>query len=412
MRPYDDIAGQEPDYGDIALLVASAREWPREDFARELDARVAQRFAPEAAPAASRAARGRRGRISRWAAGPAVALVAGAVAAVVVLSGGGSPGLVNGGFGARKASNFGAAQHGTQSLDSGSVVNTTASGAVRSEKPAPPTSTTGGASAVGSAGTPSDSYSASSQAGAVNATSLSPPVAPGSKQIRSAQITLTTPNQHVDQVASEVFTVVGAEHGSVLSSHITTAATNSGGGYAAFSLSIPTGNLQDAMTQLARLHYAAVSSSTDGSQNVSNQYNSDQRQLADARALRASLLKQLQTAFTQSDIDAIKAQLKLAEQQINTSQSTLNSLQHRISHSNLAVQVNAGGLPVVPVHNSSSFTIGRAAHDALRVLVVAAGVAMIALAVALPVGLVVALLMWLWVWLRQRRREHALDAAA
>ncbi len=87
MRPFDDIAGQEPDYGDIALLVASAREWPREDFARELDARVAQRFAPEAAPAASRAARGRRGRISRWAAGPAVALVAGAVAAVVVLSG-------------------------------------------------------------------------------------------------------------------------------------------------------------------------------------------------------------------------------------------------------------------------------------------------------------------------------------
>ena len=71
---------EEPDYGDIALLVASAREWPREDFARELDARVAQRFAPEAAPAAGRAARGGRGRISRWTAGPAVALVAGAVA--------------------------------------------------------------------------------------------------------------------------------------------------------------------------------------------------------------------------------------------------------------------------------------------------------------------------------------------
>ena len=46
-------------------------------------------------------------------------------------------------------------------------------------------------------------------------------------------------------------------------------------------------------------------------------------------------------------------------------------------------------------------------HDALRVLVVAAGVALIALAVLIPVGLVAALLMLaIGVWLRQRRREQ------
>ncbi len=203
------------------------------------------------------------------------------------------------------------------------------------------------------------------------------------------------------------------QHGSVLSSHITSATTNSGGGYATFSLSLPTSNLQTAMTQLSQLHFAALASSTAGSQNVSNQYNSDRRQLADATALRTSLLKQLQTAYTQSAIDSIKAQLKLAEQQINTWQSALGSLQHRISYSNVTVQINAGGLPVVPVAtHSSSFTIGRAGHDALRVLIVSAGVALIALAVALPIGLVAALLVWLWVWLRQRRREHALDAAS
>jgi hypothetical protein len=238
-------------------------------------------------------------------------------------------------------------------------------------------------------------------------------VAPGSKQIQSAQLSLTTPNQDVDQVASEVFSVVGAEHGSVLSSHITSATSNSGGGYASFSLSIPTSSLQDAMTQLSRLRYAAVTSRTDASQNVSHQYNADQRQLADARALRTSLLKQLQTAYTQSAIDSIKAQLKLAEQQINSWQSTLGALNHRITHSEVTVQINAGGLPAVPVshHPKSSFTIGAAGHDALRVLVVSAGVALIALAAALPAGLVAALLVWLWVWLRQRRREHALDAA-
>ena len=74
------------------------------------------------------------------------------------------------------------------------------------------------------------------------------------------------------------------------------------------------------------------------------------------------------------------------------------------------MQINSGGLPFVPVARSGGFTIHRALHDAGRVLVVSAGVALITLAVLVPVGLLGALLMWLWVWLRQRRREHALDA--
>jgi hypothetical protein len=240
------------------------------------------------------------------------------------------------------------------------------------------------------------------------------PVAPGAKQIRSAQLDLSTQNVHVNAVAEEIFGVVGSDHGTVLSSHITTATRGSGGGYASFSLSIPTGNLQDAMTQLSRLHYVAVVSSNNSSQNVSRQYNSDQRQLTDAQALRTSLLKQLAAATTDQEIDSIKAQLKLAEQQITSWQNTLGSLQHRISYSNLSVQVNQNGLPIIPVakHHSSGFTISHAGHDAMRVLVVSAGVALITLAVMIPVGLVAALLMWLWVWLRQRRREHALTPPA
>ncbi len=384
----------------MALLVASVREWPSDDFARDLDTRVARRFEPEAARPGARPSR--LGGWGRIAAGPAVALVAGAVAVVLVVSSGGSGGLVNGSSG-RKVPDLGPAKHGVTDLNlpnaSGPTTNTTATfGASTS---------TNGAASIGT-GQPQ-------RLSALPATqsASSAPVAPGGKQIRSAQISLTTPNEHVNQVASEVFGVVSSQHGSVLSSHITSATTNSGGGYATFSLSIPTSSLQTTMTQLSQLHFAALASSTAGSQNVSNQYNSDRRQLADATALRTSLLKQLQTAYTQSAIDSIKAQLKLAEQQINAWQSALGSLQHRISYSNVAVQINAGGLPVVPVaKHSSSFTIGRAGHDALRVLVVSAGVVLIALAVALPIGLVAALLVWLWVWLRQRRREHALDAAS
>jgi hypothetical protein len=323
-----------------------------------------------------------------------LALVAGVVAAVVVLSGGGGA-VVNHGTGL-PLKRLGPSQAATP-------------GAVRtsSEKEQPtlqPLASTpsAGAGVSGTALPATSNYSAA--------------VAPGAKQIRSAELDLTTQNVRVNQVAQEIFGVVGAVHGTVLSSHITTAKQSSGGGYASFSLSIPTGSLQDAMTELSRLHYVAVVSSNNSSQNVSHQYASDQRQLSDAKALRSSLLKQLAAATTEQQIDSIKAQLKLAEQQINSSQSSLGSLQHRISYSNLSVQLNQNGLPVVPVrkhHTSSSgFTIGHAGHDALRVLVVSAGVALITLAVLIPVGLVAALLMWLWVWLRQRRREHALDATS
>jgi hypothetical protein len=412
MRPFDEIPFEESDYSDVALMVASVREWPSDDFVRELDARLARRFEPEpGAAGGGRGGRGRagrvaRGRLPRWAAGPAVALVAGAVAAVVVVSGGG--GLKQAGLATH------ASQQAHVPAEEKPAVNGTGNAPTLGAK-------TSGIShnASSSAGTPTNSGAAAQTTATLSpftqsANGTAAPVAPGSKQIQSAQISLSTANIHVDQVAQEVFTLVGAEHGTVQSSHITTATQGSGGGYASFSLSVPTSNLQDTMTQLSRLHYAAVVSRDDSSQNVSHQYNSDQRRLNDARALRASLLKQLQSAYTQTDIDSIKAQLKLAEQQITTWQNTLGSLQHKISYSNVSVQINQNGLPIRPVvkHHSSGFTVGRAGHDALRVLVVSAGVALIALAVLIPVGLVAALLMWLWVWLRQRRREHALDATS
>ncbi|HWD70239.1 MAG TPA: hypothetical protein VG293_08575, partial [Solirubrobacteraceae bacterium] len=85
MRPFDEIPFEESDYSDVALMVASAREWPADDFARDLDARVARRFAPEPTAAARGLSR-RWARMPLWSAGPAVTLLAGVVAAVVVVS--------------------------------------------------------------------------------------------------------------------------------------------------------------------------------------------------------------------------------------------------------------------------------------------------------------------------------------
>jgi hypothetical protein len=66
-------------------------------------------------------------------------------------------------------------------------------------------------------------------------------------------------------------------------------------------------------------------------------------------------------------------------------------------------------LPIVPVAHGGGFTLSRAVHDAGRVLVVVAGVALIALAVLVPVSLLVALGLWVAAALRRRRREQVLD---
>ncbi len=389
MQPFDEMPFEQDDHSDVALLVAAAREFPSEEFARELDERVARRFAPGPADSGTRADGHRWWRPPpRWTAAPAALVVAGAVAAAVIV-----PDLGSGGA-PLAAFNGGSAlvAHGKDSASYSS--GTGSAGAASTSGP------------LAMAGQPV-------RAAALPSTgSFSAPSVPGTRQIKSAQITLSTPNEHVNQVAQEVITVVASEHGTVQNSRITSASRSSGGGYATFTLSIPTGNLQAAMTQLSRLRFAALNSSTAGSQNVSSRYDSYQRKLGDAQALRISLLKQLQTADSQTAIDSIEAQIKTAERQIAHWQSTLHSLQHQIGYSDVSVQVNAGVLPVTPTPGTQSgFTITRAVHDALHVLVVSAGVAVIALAAMIPLGLVAALLMWLWVWLRQRRREQALDAS-
>ncbi len=180
MRPFDEIPLEESDYSDVALLLAGAREWPSDDFIRDLDARVGQRFAAQAVPRG--AGRLGPGRLPRWVAGPAVALVAGVVAAVVVLSGGGSGGLVNG-SGAGQTVALGTPRHGSSNrlpaTDYGNAVNTTAT------LGAPTNAQAGTSAGTRQLAVPSVQHSGSSTASA--------PVAPGRKQIQSAQLSLTTP---------------------------------------------------------------------------------------------------------------------------------------------------------------------------------------------------------------------------
>jgi hypothetical protein len=404
------------DMAELALLLAAGRPELDEDFARELDARVTDGFGGSARPASRRTG-------FSWPSLPVLgsALAAG-VAAVVAVVALGSGGLgPSGGLGAPGGSG------GTKRLTAPVAKRpaTTSSASAQVPAAAPASGAASNAQSTGPAQARLDALRAAAVSRVVTgstvttaSSSSSPsfnpaalvPTSNGRKIVQSAQLALTTGPSHVDDVAQEIFNVVGTEHGIVSRSNVT--ATGGPDGYAHFELSLPSASLPDAMSRLSRLRYASVSSRTDSTQDVNGSFVSAGRRLADAQALRTALLKQLAGATTTNQIASLHAQIRDAENSIAQAQADLRSLGHRVNFSSVSVTVAASQpAPVAHSHGSSGFTLHRALHDAGRVLTVAAGVALITLAVLVPVALLGLLVWWITVALRRRRREHALDLA-
>ena len=368
----DPVDGRYAETAEIALLLSSERAAVRPEFARTMDERVARRFAP-APVAVSR----RRRRVPRefleMTGGLAAAI--GLIVAIVVIAGGG---------------------HGSSSMSSASSGAASGAGSSRAVS-SPPTAS--GSKAQPALVPPNGSSSTPT---------LQPPTT-GRKVVQSAGLELAAAPSRIDDVAQQVYDVIGALGGIVENSTV----TQTGGpeGYADFQLSVPSASLGQAMGRLSSLNYAQVVSRTDSSQDITDQYGAAQRSLADARALRTSLLKQLAGATTTEQVDSLNAQIHDAEASISSDQATLNRLNHQVGFSQLSVEINARSAPAPVSHGNGGFGIGQAAHDAGRVLTVAAGISLIGIAALLPVALVAGLAWWVGSTVRRRRREQALDAA-
>jgi hypothetical protein len=417
----EPVDARYAELAEIALLLSSDRPPVRPEFARTMDERVARRFA--SAPPTPGSQRPRRPLLRNpafWqASGALMTGVAVVVALVVVMAG------HLGSSAASSSASFGAVNGapGVVSSASSSAPGTaTSAGSAWSAAAAAPSpsASSGAASTASSARAPAARSAQSSSAGslaappapaqpnsAAGAPALQPPTA-GRKVVQSAQLSLTAAPNRIDDVAQQVYDVVGSLNGIVESSTVTQ--TGGTDGYANFSLSVPSGSLGQAMSRLSSLNYAQVASRTDASQDITDQYNGATRALADARALRTSLLKQLANATTTDQIDSIQAQINDAEASISSDVATLNRLNHQVNFSQLSVTINAQAVPVPVAHGSGGFGIGRAAHDAGRVLTVVAGGALIAVAELTPVGLLLALAWWVAAAVRRRRREQALDS--
>lgn len=389
----DALAGRRvaPDLtelGELALLLREQRPEPSPDFGSELDQKLARGFRERDPRRRTSARRWWTPLLSAPALGTATAVV---IAVVIVVA---AP------FGGDDGGGLSSTSSQESSGSAGDSATQAAPGAALDEE-APEIARSSGDDTATSSAEPLPP-------------SIVPPDpgggSPGSdgrerRSIeRSASLTLAARPREIDDVSARIQDVTRRQGGFVVSSTVNSSA---GGGDGTFELRIPTRNLDAAMAALSRL--GKVRERSQRSQDITAEVVSARSRLKDARTERTSLLRQLAGATTVTATQAIRARLRIVSREIEQARAGVRRVDNRAAFSSITVMLVADGSVAVPVQEDN-WTPGDAAQDALRVLEVAAGVALVVLAVALPPALLAALAVVAVRWSRRRRREHALDA--
>lgn len=371
---------------ELGTLLLAERPRPSAAFAADLDARVEARFAGprrDAAPPRSAPARRWSSLLRRPLLPTAAATLAVGLIALVVALGTGDGTQPAGDVG-RGA---GGAAAGKQALTEQAAPDVDAAAPERAA---------------------SDEAAAAPQRDALGQAPAPAAPAAGRKVERSASLELGAAPERVDDVAQGVLGVVARNDGIVDRSSVQTSAT---GGEAQLELRIPAARLQPALAALSKLPDAHVLARTDDAQDVNQAYVSVRRRLANAQAERAGVVRALRNADTEAETLRLRARLDALERTIADAERVQRALDRRVDYSRVSVAIHGDATTGASVPDDGAFTLGDAAHDALRVLEVAAGVVVIAAAALVPVALLAALGWPLARTARRRRREHALDAA-
>lgn len=230
----------------------------------------------------------------------------------------------------------------------------------------------------------------------------------GRKVEGTTRLSLSTSTHKLQEVADGVVRVTQSAGGVVEQSSVD--ATDRGG-TASFMLSVPTAKAGDTVKRLSAL--AHVASMSQAATDITSSFVSAIDRLSDARAERRALLSALKGAKTPEGIARLRDRIRANRREIASLKGQLNGLRDRADNTVLSVSLAGRGAVDKGDDGAAGgrWSPGDAAGDALRVLEVAAGVLLIALAVAVPLALLGAP-----AWLgaraaRRRRREHALDAA-
>ena len=378
----------EREFADLVETLREDRAEIRPHFARELDSKVAAGFPRE----------------PRWRTylrfhpmlvpGVAASMLLAVVVSAAILS--------NGGIGSDDSDDGGMAAGGGGSAEVAQVTEDSGGG--------------GGSTAQQYSARPAPKRRAREKSSSANLKdqAASPPVPGGGSPASdrrvarrvetSASLVLGAKPGGVQRVADEVVAVTDRHRGFVMSSSVD---VMDGGGGAQFQLRVPSDRLKAALADLSRI--GDVRERREAAQDITREFVSARSRLADARADRKGLLRRLAKAATDAERESIKFQLREVGNRIAAAKTDLARVNNRASYSNISVAV-VGDPAAGAEEEDGTWSPGDAAGDALRVLEVAAGVILIALAVALPLALLAALALVLARLAGRRRRERLLDA--
>ena len=228
-------------------------------------------------------------------------------------------------------------------------------------------------------------------------------------QERSAALTLAARPSRIEDVANGVLRVTDAAGGFVASSTVS-GGEGSGG---SFELRIPVARLDRAIADLSRL--ATVRERTQSSRDITAETLTARERLRETKREREGLLRALGRATTLNETESIKARLRTVDRELAVARQSVRRVENRAAYANVSVELVAtrddgsglGGDSVT----DGRWTPGDALDDSLRVLEVAAGIALIVLAIALPLALLAALAAGAARLAGRRRRDRALDMA-
>lgn len=346
------VAAEHAELADLALLLRDEKPEPAAAWATHLDGRVEAGFPARPKP--------RRARISFRRIAPAGGLLV-AVVALVVAAAVTEPGGDDAGEGGAGSSGLAVEEAAPEMSDSGGGVATDGSGQRAGGDPA------------------SDGRR-------------------NRFQQRSATLTLAVPRAEIDSAANDIARVTGELGGFVASSDVS---TTDGG---SLHLRVPSARLDDTIERLRQI--GRMRHLSRRSVDITSNVVSARERLADARAERKALLAQLAAAVTVNETESIRERLDIVSREIAAARRQLSRVNNRANFADVYVTLVPRGAA-----EEGAWTPGDAFRDALRVLEVVAGGALIAAAVALPIAL-----LWLLIWiarrgLTRRGRERALDMA-
>ena len=218
---------------------------------------------------------------------------------------------------------------------------------------------------------------------------------------RSVSMTLEAPDEEIPALAQDLTQVTNRHGGFVLSS---TLDSDQDGAQGFFELRIPTARLRPALADIAGL--ATVRSQSQSGQDVTRRHVTTRDRLQSARAERRSLLRRLEAAETDEEVESIRRRLDIVAGEINGLRGLLRDLRLRTDYA--VVSVELAGAEGDSGSGGAGGAFDDAVSDAGDLVVGLAGVLIRVLALALPLGLIAGLGWLATSLLRRRRRESVL----